>query len=614
MKKLLGVIGILGLAAVLLPVQGYADLRGSFAPLTIASGFVNGCEQPAFRPGNTISIDAGTQHYERYFAFSTRSLVPGHEQVRSIWLHLDAQQSGTFDPLKNDVTADTSYADPAWSFDGQYLAYAQLDRSATTASIYVQQYMLSNNIDVASTPVGPPILVVAGAPGVLARHPNWSPGPNYTLTYDSNVTGLSIDVYTKDVFPVDNSDPMNPFSTSPPVRRTFSDVRAEQNPVWSPNGHEICFASNVFGPNVLQIIDINLASNDPGYTRPAEPNFAPVAHNNPSYTSDGNSLMYDAPTGEDPSGITDVWLLDLQSHSKCEIQFDVRADSDPDVSRIVNHTYAGDGDTPFNGFVFTSQAANFGVATWRGTPINSCLSPLAMGVAVSPSVYNLKNNDYSIPITTVMSFPQSTFDAGYSCQSGNSPKEGVRCRVSILPSPTLMGLSGGTFEGGGVAGTDCYDSTRVEDGAHFIRCVWDSRTIISRMQALGLINTTVPMKMTAYSNRFGRGFQGFGYVKFTKGGLKSGSVALLGNAPNPFNPVTKISFAVSTPGNVTLRIFDVRGALVKTLANGRYDAGVHEVTWDGMTQHGTHAASGVYYAKITGSNNDSDSKRLVMAK
>jgi hypothetical protein len=606
MKKLLGIIGILGLAAVLLPVQGYADLRGAFAPLTIASGFVNGCEQPAFRPGNNIAIDAGTQSYERWFAFSTRSLVPGSESVRSIYLHLDSQQSGTFAPLLDDPSVQNSYADPAWSFDGKYLAYTQLDANSTTSNIYVQQYAgPTSSLGLSSTPVGAPILVVAGAPDVTPRHPDWSPGPNYTLAYDNNAGGLSKDIYTIDVFPTLGS----------PVRRTFSDIKAEQNPAWAPNGHDICFSSNQFGPNVLQIIDINLASNDPGYTRLAETNFAFVSHNNPSYLSNGNGIMYDAPTGEDPAGVTDVWILDLGSQTKCEIQFDNRADSDPDVSSIVNHTPAGDGATPFNGFVFTSQGGNFGVNTWRATPVNSCLAPLAMGVAVLPAVYNVKNTNKTDAIVTVMSFPAATKAAGYRCNSFNGGGDGVRCRSSILNSPTLLGLAANSGPELGISNTTCFDSLRVEDGETLIRCTWDRQTIVDRFTALGLLDKVVPMQMTAYSNRFGRGFQGFGYIKVTKSNLAgSSSVALLGNSPNPFNPVTTIKFSVSTPGNVTLRIFNVHGALVKTLASGHYEAGVHEATWDGMTARGGRAASGVYYAKITGAANGVDTQRLVMAK
>jgi Tol biopolymer transport system component len=612
MKKLLGVIGILGLAAALLPAQGYADLRGAFAPLTIASGFVNGCEQPAFRPGNTIAVDAGTQTYERWFAFSTRSLVPGHEQVRSIWLHLDSQQSGVFAALLNDPSATISYADPAWSYDGKYLAYAQLNEAGTESAIYVQEFMLSNDVDEAATAIGYPILVVALSPGTQSRHPAWSKS-GYTLAYDSNVTGLSSDVYTKEVFPTAGDPMVGPtFSVTAPVRRTFDNTKAEVDPTWSPNGHDICFATNQFGPNVLEIIDLNLASNDPGYTRLAETNFNFISHNHPSYTSDGNGLMYDAPAGEDPNGISGVWLLDLLGQTKCEVLLDpVRANSDPDVSGFVNSTQ--DGFT-YNGFIFTSQAGSaggsFGVATWRGNPVTSCLAPLPMAVQVFPAVYNAKSNNPS-EITTILSFPQQTIDAGYQSSSGNGPLEGVRLRASILPSPTLMGLNSGDLYGDGVVGTDCYDDT--QNGQNVIRCVWDHRTIVARVTALGLLDQVVPMKMTAYSNWEGRGFQGYGYVKFTKSSL-SGSVALLGNSPNPFNPVTTIKFQTSKAGNVTLRIYDVRGALVRTLAKGHYEAGVHEVTWDGLTARGGRAASGVYYAKITGADNDTDSKRLVMAK
>jgi len=620
MKKLLGVFGILVLGTALLPVQGHADLRGAFAPLTIASGLisVNGCEQGAFRPGNTIAVDAGTQTYERWFALSTRSLVPGFEAVRSIYQHRDAQQSGDFVALLDDPSVQTSYADPAWSFDGKYLAYSQLNSGSTASDIYVQEYAFSNSSGAASVAIGAPILAVAGTPGVTPRHPDWSPNANYTLVFDSNAAGLSIDLYTVDVFPV-----------GVPVRRTFANTKAEFNAQWSPNGHDIAFVSNQFGPTVLQILDLNLASNDPGYIRLAETNFGFVSHNNPSYTSDGNGLMYDAPTGEDPAGVTDVWLLDLPTQTKCEIQFDNRSDSDPDVSGIVNNsqvTHPGDVSFPYNGFIFTSQGGNFGVDIWRATPVNSCLAPLPMGVVMDPTVINI-NPYHTDPdgnplpggnqqsLQAILSFPAETQAAGYSMTFGNSPTEGVRCRSSIIASPTLLGLPvrARAAEANPFTGIECFDEVDV-NGELSMRCSWNRRVIVDRILALGLAEELVPMKVTAYSNRFGRQFQGFGYLKVTKAGLGGSSVSLLGNSPNPFNPVTTIKFAVNKPGNVTLRIFDVRGALVKTLAKGHYDVGVHEATWDGRTSNGNKASSGVYYSKITGADNETDSKRLVMAK
>src|SRR5690349_21385996 len=155
MKKLLGVIGILALAAVLVPASGYADLRGSFAPITIASGFVNGCEQSAYRP-----IDPGGvmdalptiggvdgRHDSEWTTLSTLSLVPGHGQVRSIWLHLNAEQSAYFAPLLNDPSANVSYYDPCWSDDDSWLDYIEQNADGTGESLYVQQYMVNDDLN-----------------------------------------------------------------------------------------------------------------------------------------------------------------------------------------------------------------------------------------------------------------------------------------------------------------------------------------------------------------------------------------------------------------------------------------------------------------------------------
>jgi hypothetical protein len=269
----------------------------------------------------------------------------------------------------------------------------------------------------------------------------------------------------------------------------------------------------------------------------------------------------------------------------------------------------------------TSQAGNFGVATWRANLINSCLTPLPMVVSITPSVVNYKSNNPQ-PFITTMSFPTETKSLGYVCRSANTGGEGVRLRASIFNSPTLLGLPADQGSSGvvGVSNTSCFDtvdtlSTSPLTLERTITCYFDKRTIIDRITALGLTDKTVPMQMTAYSNLVGRGFQGFTYIKVTKNNLASSNVAMISNSPNPFNPVTKIRFAVSKTGTYSLRIYNVQGALVKSLASQRYDVGTHEATWDGRTNTGGKAASGVYYAKIAGTDGgDASTLRLVMAK
>jgi hypothetical protein len=63
--------------------------------------------------------------------------------------------------------------------------------------------------------------------------------------------------------------------------------------------------------------------------------------------------------------------------------------------------------------------------------------------------------------------------------------------------------------------------------------------------------------------------------------------------PNPFNPMTKLAFALPEAARVDLKIYDVSGRLVATLVNGWRDAGVHDIVFDG-----SGLASGIYIARI----------------
>ncbi len=75
-------------------------------------------------------------------------------------------------------------------------------------------------------------------------------------------------------------------------------------------------------------------------------------------------------------------------------------------------------------------------------------------------------------------------------------------------------------------------------------------------------------------------------------------VALESNVPNPFNPSTLIAFALSETMNASLRIYDLRGARVRTLHEGVLAAGRHSVHWDGKSDGGLALASGVYVYRL----------------
>jgi FlgD Ig-like domain/NHL repeat len=77
-------------------------------------------------------------------------------------------------------------------------------------------------------------------------------------------------------------------------------------------------------------------------------------------------------------------------------------------------------------------------------------------------------------------------------------------------------------------------------------------------------------------------------------------LTLLGNVPNPFNPITSIRFVVPAgPGRAySVRVYDVRGAFVRELASGQIGGGAHEVRWDGRDAHGAPVSSGIYLYRV----------------
>lgn len=75
--------------------------------------------------------------------------------------------------------------------------------------------------------------------------------------------------------------------------------------------------------------------------------------------------------------------------------------------------------------------------------------------------------------------------------------------------------------------------------------------------------------------------------------------ALHPNVPNPFNPMTAITYEVAPgAGRVTIAVYDVAGRLVKRLVDDVVPGGVWEVSWDGKDTAGQQVSSGVYFYQM----------------
>jgi len=89
--------------------------------------------------------------------------------------------------------------------------------------------------------------------------------------------------------------------------------------------------------------------------------------------------------------------------------------------------------------------------------------------------------------------------------------------------------------------------------------------------------------------------------------------ALYQNVPNPFNPTTVIAYDVPHDGDyITLRIFSVRGRLVRTLVNGRSTGGHKKVSWDARDEQGQAVSTGVYFYQLSAGDFMQTRKLLVM--
>ncbi len=89
------------------------------------------------------------------------------------------------------------------------------------------------------------------------------------------------------------------------------------------------------------------------------------------------------------------------------------------------------------------------------------------------------------------------------------------------------------------------------------------------------------------------------------------------NYPNPFNPSTQVRYDVGGRDGehvrVRIAIYDVRGALVRSLFDADRVPGSYLATWDGRADTGVHAASGVYFCSMRAGDFVA-SRRMVLLK
>jgi hypothetical protein len=85
-------------------------------------------------------------------------------------------------------------------------------------------------------------------------------------------------------------------------------------------------------------------------------------------------------------------------------------------------------------------------------------------------------------------------------------------------------------------------------------------------------------------------------------------------SPTPFNPRTTIKYSVAGQSPVFLKIFDISGALVRNLINGKTQGpGWFSIDWDGLDQAGRAVGSGVYLYRFE-TRDHTETRRLTLIR
>ena len=78
--------------------------------------------------------------------------------------------------------------------------------------------------------------------------------------------------------------------------------------------------------------------------------------------------------------------------------------------------------------------------------------------------------------------------------------------------------------------------------------------------------------------------------------------------PNPFNPVTNISFSLPENQDITLQVYNLQGQAIETLVHGNMEAGYHTMQWNADNH-----VSGIYFVRMI-AGEYVNSQKLILLK
>ena len=82
--------------------------------------------------------------------------------------------------------------------------------------------------------------------------------------------------------------------------------------------------------------------------------------------------------------------------------------------------------------------------------------------------------------------------------------------------------------------------------------------------------------------------------------------------PNPFNPSTSINYELPVVSDIIVKVYDIYGRLIHENIRHNVQPGSHNIKWDGLTNDGEKAVSGMYMIQIQAGNKIHSSKIILL--
>ncbi|MCC7429291.1 S8 family serine peptidase [bacterium] len=140
------------------------------------------------------------------------------------------------------------------------------------------------------------------------------------------------------------------------------------------------------------------------------------------------------------------------------------------------------------------------------------------------------------------------------------------------------------------------------------------KTVMTGFEASGFTTLNGNPSLTDLSTFLLKVYQWFEPTGTTENLNSPVSYSLGQNYPNPFNPTTQIAFVLPKSESLSLKVYNLKGQLVKTLFSQKGKVGKNIVKWNGTDTNGNLVSSGVYFYKVETESGFNQTKKMLFLK